>query len=545
MDERQTTSRSVQHARSWQYVARDAAAFDDILSPDDLLQMLADDLLHASADSVERALDRALHRGLERPTPAEEGSDASTAERLDGIDAIRDQLRAERQRLEQAMADDAALQALDAELRDNDAGGTGRSLASNDLLAALRANPDTARRIMSRLPLDARQRLQDALDDDVQTDAGEAEAMTGGAISASSPGAFSGSLRDTVAALARVEEVESQVRRVRRVSDIDAVDLALLRATLGDRPAEALRMLAASLQAFEASGYLQQVGRHRQLSARAIRVLGEAILAQALVRAGARSSGDRPQPDRSGSGELTGSSRDHRFGDPLALDLGRTMLRAIRRGSGLPVQLRPTDFAVLEREQTQRVATILAIDLSRSMGERGYLLGARRLALALLALVRQRYPRDILQVIGFSETARRVQPQELPSLTWDRYGVGTNVQEALQFARALLVPHKGMQRRIILITDGEPTAHRSPGGTLRFSQPPFPETLSVTYAEAQRLRRDGVDLTTVVLSSSLHVVRFGQELARHADGDLLVTDPDDLDAAIIVRYGRRSTPGRG
>jgi uncharacterized protein with von Willebrand factor type A (vWA) domain len=237
--------------------------------------------------------------------------------------------------------------------------------------------------------------------------------------------------------------------------------------------------------------------------------------------------------------DLTGSSRDYQFGDPLALDLSRTVLQAVRRGSGVPVRLDPADFAIFEREDSARAATVLAIDLSRSMGERGYLLAAKRLALALTTLIRTRFPRDILLLTGFSESARPLTPPELPRLTWDRFGFGTNIQDALRLGRAQLAAHRGMQRNLILLTDGEPTAHRDPDGRIHFNHPPAPETLATTYSEADRLRRDGVSLAVCVLSEDLQVVRFADELTRRAAGDLIVTSPTDLASAIALHYGRR------
>jgi uncharacterized protein with von Willebrand factor type A (vWA) domain len=215
------------------------------------------------------------------------------------------------------------------------------------------------------------------------------------------------------------------------------------------------------------------------------------------------------------------------------------VLQAVQRGAGVPVRLAARDFAVFEREDSSRAATVLAIDLSRSMGERGYLLSAKKLALALVTLVRTRYPRDRLLLAGFSASARPLTTAELPRLGWDRFGFGTNMQDALRLARGMLAAHRGMQRTIILLTDGEPTAHRTPEGAVEFHHPPSPATVSQTYLEAERVRRDGIDLSVCVLSSQLQVVRFAEQLSRQAGGELIVTDPDDLAAATLLRFGLR------
>jgi uncharacterized protein with von Willebrand factor type A (vWA) domain len=267
-------------------------------------------------------------------------------------------------------------------------------------------------------------------------------------------------------------------------------------------------------------------------------------LTAAFKRLTDRHGGDHLRQARPEGHELSGATRDYRFGDALTLDLSRTVLEAVKRGPGVPVKLDARDFAVFEREETSRAATVLAIDLSRSMGERGYLLAAKRLALALEALLRERYPRDELLLLGFSEAARPLAAAELPSLTWDRYGFGTNIQDALRLGRGLLAAKRGGQRNLILITDGEPTAHRDASGAVRFNHPPTPETLAATYAEAERLRHDGVGLAICLLSEQRQVVRFADELARRGAGELLATTPDDLAVVGVLRYGR-SRSGRG
>jgi uncharacterized protein with von Willebrand factor type A (vWA) domain len=194
---------------------------------------------------------------------------------------------------------------------------------------------------------------------------------------------------------------------------------------------------------------------------------------------------------------------------------------------------------VFEREESTRAATVLAIDLSRSMGERGYLLAAKKLALALSTLIRQRFPRDLMLICGFSETARPVAIDALPGLTWDRFGFGTNIQDALRWSRFALAQHRGMQRNVIVLTDGEPTAYRDRDGQVHFHHPPTRDTLAETYAEAERLRRDGIDLTVCVLSHYFEVVRFAEELVRRGAGDLIVTSPDDLGSAVTLQFSSR------
>jgi uncharacterized protein with von Willebrand factor type A (vWA) domain len=500
-------------AARFQYRAWDGAQRVAPLTPEEVLAALADQLLSGGLD---QALDAALHRGLTAPDGAQ----------LGGLDALRDAARAARR---------ALLDELTTALRE--AGGSqGLDDDARRLLDALQSNPAAAARLLATLNADDRATLEGAL-------SGRPAAAGANPTALGETGPAVGARAAPLEALSALDELETALRRVRRVEDVADVDPNLVRAALGQGAAEQLALLGGSLERFAASGYLSNATGRPQLSARALQFLGDWLLEGVLRRLADRQPGDHRQRARPAGHELTGASRPYQFGDALSLDLSRTVLDAVKRG-GTPVRLDPRDFAVFEHEESSRATTLLAIDLSRSMGERGYLLAAKRLALALTALLRQRYPRDELLLLGFSETARLLTAPELPALTWDRYGFGTNVQDALRLARGTLARRRGRQRNVILITDGEPTAHRDAQGVVRFEHPPTPATLAAAYAEAERLRRDGIGLAVCVLSEQRQVVRFADELTRRAAGDLLVATPDDLGVAAINAYGRarRRTP---
>ncbi len=507
-------------ATRYRYRAWDGSQDAGAIPAAEILSALTDDLL---SGNIDQALDKALHRGVE-------SGELSAL----GLDDLREMLRRQRRELLEAIADDPELQRLVEQLREQ---GGAQSLDADlsRLLDALTANADTAARMISSLDADQRFPLDAALRErlaggDRQLDSDDVNLSMGG------PGQ---GLLTQLAQLSALDDLEQQVRRVRRVDDVSQVDERLVRQVLGEAAADGFARLATSLQAFSDSGYLRGRPGKRELSARALQLIGDELLARTLDRINAHRSGDRPARGASGSHELTGASRPYEFGDALTLDLGSTVMRAVRRGGGVPVRLSAGDFTVFEREESSRAATMLAIDLSRSMGERGYLLAAKQLALGLTSLVRRRYPRDELLLAGFSDTARQLAMSELPALGWDRYGIGTNIQDALRLARGALGVHRGMQRTLVLLTDGEPTAHRDLEGRVHFHQPPVPEALTATYAEAHRLRRDGIDLVVCVLSHYFQVVRFAEELAQRAGGDLIVTSPDDLAEALTLRFGRR------
>ncbi|RIK46805.1 MAG: hypothetical protein DCC58_01935 [Chloroflexi bacterium] len=488
------------------------------LTPEDVLEALADGLL---TGSIEQGLDRALHRGLP--------DDAGGA--LAGLDALRDQMRAERRRLEESDDLRDALEQLAEQLRRR-SGAADLDADASHLLSALAAQPEVARHVLARASAATRDLLTThleshstvpALDSDDQLDA---------------TSRFAGVALDAIERLHALTALEGRVRRIRRVEDVADVDPSLVRALLGRESGDALERLARSLQGFSQSGYVRSVGRRMELSARALQHIGDELLSAIFNQLIGRSDGDHQASGRPHGHDLSGASRAYQFGDPLTLDLSRTVLQAVRRGGGTPVELDPADFTIFEREESARAATVLAIDISRSMGERGYLLAAKKLALALSTLVRARFPRDRLLLVAFSDTARSVTPADLPRLSWDRFGYGTNVQDALRLARSLLSTQRGQQRAIILLTDGEPTAHRDDAGQVHFSHPATQETIARTYAEAERCRRDGISLSVCVLSDQAQVVRFAQELTRRGAGHLISAHPDTLAASIVLQYGR-------
>lgn len=473
----------------------------ETLSPETVLGALADSIL---SDGVESSLTKALHQGI----APDEGS------RTPGLDHLRDRLRAE----ERSAVNDLASQLDDDAFSDARVGATDDGLRR--MLSALRARSTS---------------LVGSLSDASQ----EARAEFGSLLEAAAPASGATQIREQIERLLELGRLERQLRSVRAVEDINVVDAQRLEQLLGHEASAHFRNLIGALQAFSASGYVQIRDSRAVLSSRAVQKIGDVLLQAAMNRLESRVAGQHLSFERGQSHEPSGASRDYEFGDPFELVLGQTVMGAVKRQAGTPVKLDVSDLKVHDREASERAITILAVDLSRSMGERGYLLAAKKLALALTTFIRTRYPQDELLLIGFSESARHMKLQELVELQWDRYGFGTNVQEALRLATGILNTHRGRRRNLVLITDGEPTAHRDTNGQVIFSHPPSDETLARTFREAHRLRRDGVYLCVCVMSAQQHVTAFGRELAKQAAGDALVTDPDNLSADLVVTYGSR------
>ena len=195
------------------------------------------------------------------------------------------------------------------------------------------------------------------------------------------------------------------------------------------------------------------------------------------------------------------------------------------------MKLHPDDFEVEEYESTRRAATIFAIDLSLSMAMRGNLVPAKKMVLALTQLIRQRYPRDYVAIVGFGETAQELKLEDIAGLTID-YNYGTNLQHALALSRFLLRNEKG-DRQIVVVTDGEPTAHLMEDGSPFFSWPPVPETLEKTMAEVLRCTKAGITINTFALDIERSQFPFVEQIARVNGGRTFYTDVDELGVYVL------------
>jgi uncharacterized protein with von Willebrand factor type A (vWA) domain len=212
----------------------------------------------------------------------------------------------------------------------------------------------------------------------------------------------------------------------------------------------------------------------------------------------------------------------------------------VRTGGGLPVRLHPDDFEVERTETLTRSSTVLLLDLSLSMPMRDNFLAAKRTAVALHALISGQFPSDYLGIVGFSEVARPLRPEQLPEVSWD-FVFGTNMQHALLLARRMLAGRPGT-RQVLMITDGEPTAHLTAHGEPRFHYPPTAETVQATLAEVLRCTRDGIRINTFMLDATPHLQEFVERLSRINRGRVFFTTPETLGDYVLVDFldGKRT-----
>ncbi len=217
----------------------------------------------------------------------------------------------------------------------------------------------------------------------------------------------------------------------------------------------------------------------------------------------------------------------------------------LRAGPGSPdgmVELDVRDFEVTETERRSSAVVCLLVDLSYSMALRGTWGVAKSTALALHTLIDTKFPQDTIHLVGFSDYARLLRPVELAGLD-SEVVQGTNLQHALMLAGRLLSRHPDSEPVVLVITDGEPTAHLMRNGTPSFSWPPVPETLELTLAEVDRLTRRGATINVFMLDDEPRLVQFVDEVVRRNGGRMLSPDPGTL-GRYVVRDYLRSRGGR-
>jgi uncharacterized protein with von Willebrand factor type A (vWA) domain len=348
--------------------------------------------------------------------------------------------------------------------------------------------------------------------------------------------------------IAELDELAEQLSQSYSGSSLDDLDLDALARQLGQNAAVSARTLAEIERAMQDGGYLRRgTDGDLRLSPQAMRRLGKALLRDTAKQLSGRQGG-RDTRVAGAAGEQTGSSREWQFGDAEPWDVTRTLTNAIRRTAadggdpGRGLRLGAGDIEVTETEARTQAAVVLLVDVSFSMAAEGRWVPMKRTALALHHLVSTRFRGDRLQLITFGRYAQSMDIGELTALPALREQ-GTNLHHGLLLAGRFFRQHPSMQPVLLVVTDGEPTAHLLPDGESWFSWPPDPETISLTVAELDRLGRAGMQATFFRLGEDPGLERFVGRMARRIDGRVVAPDPGDLGAAVVGAYLRAHLRG--
>lgn len=335
--------------------------------------------------------------------------------------------------------------------------------------------------------------------------------------------------------LGNIDSLENLLRNASQPGALADVDIKAAEDLLGPDSARALEKLSELTKMLEQAGLIEQKEGRLELTPKGLRRIGANALDELFSKL-AKDKLGRHEMVRTGVGqERTYDTKPYEFGDPFNLSIEKTVRNAIRRtGGGTPVRLTPDDFEIDQTETLVRSSTVLMLDMSLSMPMRDNFLSAKKVAMALYSLISSQFPRDFLGIVGFSETAREIKPEALPEVSWD-FVYGTNMQHAFLLSRRMLAKQTGT-KQIIMITDGEPTAHILPSGDPFFSYPPVYETVQATLTEVMRCTKENITINTFMLDADRSLKAFIERLTQMNKGRAFFTTPETLGDYVLVDF---------
>jgi uncharacterized protein with von Willebrand factor type A (vWA) domain len=342
--------------------------------------------------------------------------------------------------------------------------------------------------------------------------------------------------------LGELDDLLDQLGQEHPGATLDDVDVEAVQRQLGRKAADDVRRLQELERQLRRQGWVTRGDDGLTLSPKALRRLGGTALRHMFADLEAGRKGQHDLRDAGAAGELTGASRRWEFGDEQPIDVVRTITNSVRRqaGSGtatLPVRLSVDDFEVAETEKRVSAAVALCVDLSFSMMADGRWGPMKQAALGLSHLVATHFPQDALQIIGFGRYAMTLTQEQLAAVEPDMIQ-GTNLQHALQLAGRHLRRNSQSEPVVLVVTDGEPTAHLLDDGEAHFSWPPRRETITATVHEVDTLTRYGATLNIFMLGEDPGLRRFVDAVARRNGGRVFTPEADDLGRYVVSDYLR-------
>jgi uncharacterized protein with von Willebrand factor type A (vWA) domain len=335
--------------------------------------------------------------------------------------------------------------------------------------------------------------------------------------------------------LGDIDQLENLLRNATQPGALAEVDLDRARELLGDESARSLERLSEMAKMLEERGLAENKEGKLTLTPRALRRIGQNALGELFRKLDMDRFGAHDMA-RTGQGvDRDYSTKPYEFGDPFNLNIEATMRNAVMRaGSGTPVKLTPADFEVERTEHQVTASTVLMLDLSMSMPMRDRFLPAKKVVMALHSLISSSYPRDYLGIVGFAYRASELKAKDLPEVSWD-FEYGTNMHHGLMLARQMLSGQVGT-KQILMITDGEPTAHLDDRGQAHFAYPPIQETVDKTLREVMKCTREGVRINTFMLEDTPYLQSFVEKMTELNRGRAFFCDTGNLGNFVLVDF---------
>ena len=329
--------------------------------------------------------------------------------------------------------------------------------------------------------------------------------------------------------LQEMDKLSGQIEDARSGGGLETIDRQSVRELLGEQGMETLERPGVT-RVLEEANFIQRKGGGYELTPLGVRKIGQKALSDVFSQLRYKTG------DRGGVWKRGDETKRFEFGDNFDIDLKQTIMNALMRESQqTPIKLKITDFEVYKYEQSARSATVLMLDLSLSMSVHDNFYAAKHVALALDGLIRSQFPRDSLHIVGFSSYARELKKEDLATLHLDQADPYTNIQHGLELARKLLVKDKTQNKQIIIVTDGEPTAHQE-DGEISYQFSPGAKTLQMTLREVENCTRQGITINTFMLGESNLNNAFITRIARINKGRVFFANSNGLGQYVLVDY---------
>lgn len=345
--------------------------------------------------------------------------------------------------------------------------------------------------------------------------------------------------------LKRLEKLEHELRRASWGLDLEKIDAQQIQDLMGEQSYQLWNQIKAIPRLLEIQGYIEKLGAKYELTPKGMRKIGQRALQDIFTSLTRDCLGNHQTRLRgNGSNFQLEDSKAYQFGDPFHLNLCRTLMNSLGRQTrsarstkkaGCLLELCPDDFEVYQTEKRIRSSTVLMLDMSGSMARDEKFFAAKKVALALHTLIHTQFPQDRLHLVGFSSYARALKSRDLPCLNWDLDNPYTNMEEGLIMAKSFLNREHAPNKQIIMVSDGEPTAHRE-NGKVFFQFPPHPKTLAKTLLEFKKCAARGISLNIFMLGQDAHLVQFVQEISKVNHGRAFYTTPQNLGQYLFVDF---------
>ncbi len=345
----------------------------------------------------------------------------------------------------------------------------------------------------------------------------------------------------------RLQTIEAITQAI-EAGELGNIDTSQLAELLGDGAARSLMILRDLPSRLADEGYLREQGSVPELTAKAVRRIGQRALADVYTMLRKGRSGEHGTSDRGAGSPRPDETHPYQFGDAFEIDVTKTVLNALRSAASRAVsdphprklRVSVSDVEVREHDFSTDTTTVLLLDLSWSMSFEGRFPAAKRVALAMDHLIRTQFPRDRFFIVGFSTRARELSIAELPAVSWDPSDPFTNLQEGLQLAERLIAAHPSRSPQVLVITDGQPTAYCA-GNELHVEWPSgyggiSPNAVAYTLEQVHRITRRGVVINTFMLHDSPELVGFVERMTEINHGRALFTDPSQLGSYVMVDH---------